>query len=271
MGRISLTIDFDTVEEYMRASTALSSIFVRPSAEAPAAAAVQPTAASAAIIPTTVIPTPPTADQTDEPAETTSTAEFDSAGIPWDERIHAGTRGVNQDGTWKRRRNTSDVLYASVMAELSAKTAGQQPVTPPAPPVAQVPASPAAGNVDASAVPATPATVVSSPPMAAPPATAPSIPTPPVPAAPAIPPAPVAPVDNGLSDAVIAAAQPTPGMGFQEFMPKLAKAMNDKRFDQAALTGWLGQWGLTDVGQLSADRMKTEQFYQWLKSSNLID
>lgn len=48
----------------------------------------------------------------------------DIHGIPYDARIHSdrggSTGGKNQDGSWKRKRNTPDDLFATVMAELKA-------------------------------------------------------------------------------------------------------------------------------------------------------
>lgn len=82
-------------------------------------------------------------------------ATLDSAGTPWDERIHSSSKGTNKDGTWSRRRNTPDDLYNSVMAELKgahAEAAGghQEAVAEtPAPP-------PPASASDAFAEPAAP-------------------------------------------------------------------------------------------------------------------
>ena len=58
---------------------------------------------------------------------------LDSAGIPWDERIHSSTKGTNKDGTWSRRRNTPDDLFATVMAELKARATTAAPAVPPPP------------------------------------------------------------------------------------------------------------------------------------------
>lgn len=211
----------------------------------------------------------------------TSNAEFDSAGIPWDKRIHSETRNTNKDGTWKRRRNTDDIYYASVMAELSQRTAGQQPSSPPA-----APASPAApvgivdnGPVVIPPVPAAPAPVsaVPAPPMAAPVAAAPAIP--PAPAVPAMPEAPAAPVSAPPFDVAPAvpqaapppAAAPAAGMDYKDFMMKLSAAMQSGRFNQDALKAYLKQWELTDVTQLATNPVQTQAFYDWLKSANLID
>lgn len=201
--------------------------------------------------------------------------EFDKAGIPWDERIHASTKGMNQDGTWKRRRNTADVTYNIVMAELQAKsTAGQVPAAAP-----QVPASPAAapvGIVDQGPV-VIPATApVPTPTMAAPVTTAPAIPSAPaIPAAPVVPAAP-APVAVAAEVTSVAEAAPAAGMAFALLMPKVAQAMAAGRFTPAQLESWVTTpapegWGMANISQFSADPVKTEMFYNWLKSSNLID
>ena len=62
-----------------------------------------------------------------------TTAERDSSGLPYDARIHAETRGVNKDGTWKRRRNVSDDIVDAVTAELRATVGTAAPVATPAP------------------------------------------------------------------------------------------------------------------------------------------
>lgn len=97
----------------------------------------------------------------------------DKAGIPWDERIHSSTKGTNKDGTWSRRRNTSDATFDAVMAELKAANTSRTmeaasaiipppPSSVPAPPTAapaqsQVPAAPAASSSAPGAIdPASP-------------------------------------------------------------------------------------------------------------------
>lgn len=59
--------------------------------------------------------------------------ELDSKGLPWDHRIHAGSKGKNTDGGWKRKKNTPDEVIAAVEAEL--RTLLGVPVGVPAPPV----------------------------------------------------------------------------------------------------------------------------------------
>lgn len=214
-------------------------------------------------------PATATADDDDGPTNTTPPA-FDKDGTPWDKRIHSESKAVNADGTWRKRRNLSDVTYASVMAEITQNTAGQQPAAAPAIPVAQVTASPAsAGIMDQGQVVIPSAPVAPAPVMAAPAAIAAA-----VPAAPAMPAAPVVPAAPAPVVAAAEVTQTAPvagGMPFATFMPKMAQALASGKFDQPTLNGWLGQWQLTDVGQLAADPMKTQQFYDWLKGSNLID
>jgi hypothetical protein len=64
----------------------------------------------------------PTAEQTPVNSEphvvTSSTTQLDSAGVPWDERIHSSSRGTVVNGTWKKRKNLPDEVYEQVMAEL---------------------------------------------------------------------------------------------------------------------------------------------------------
>jgi hypothetical protein len=66
--------------------------------------------------------------------------DVDARGLPWDQRIHAGTKRKNADGTWTARRGLNDpALLARVEAELrqtmgaGAAPAPAVPVPPPAP------------------------------------------------------------------------------------------------------------------------------------------
>lgn len=67
-----------------------------------------------------------------------ASAELDSAGLPWDKRIHASTRAKLQDGTWRKLRGVDEALIATVEAELRA--------------VQAIPVPPAAGVVDPNGV-----------------------------------------------------------------------------------------------------------------------
>lgn len=68
---------------------------------------------------------------------TTASVELDSNGLPYDERIHSGTRGKNQDGSWKKRKGVDQGTVAQVTAELQALMGAKAPTTAPTlPPVA---------------------------------------------------------------------------------------------------------------------------------------
>lgn len=63
---------------------------------------------------------------------------LDSAGLPWDSRVHTRTKSKNEDGTWKTQRNIPSAK------QLTQKKTVEIPV-PPAPPlipVTPVPADP---------------------------------------------------------------------------------------------------------------------------------
>lgn len=99
------------------------------------------------------------------PATTPSTPSVDSAGLPWDERIHSSSRALNADGTWRARRGIGNDEKARVEAELK----GVSPI-PPAP----APADPVAPPPPSSIAPAAP-TPPPAPPVS-PPAAQPEIP-----------------------------------------------------------------------------------------------
>jgi hypothetical protein len=66
--------------------------------------------------------------------------EFDSAGVPYDARIHQKKRSVKKDGTWKLQKGIADSLVAAVMAELAPRISKPTPAAPPAPPADVPPA-----------------------------------------------------------------------------------------------------------------------------------
>lgn len=97
-----------------------------------------------------------TVEQTEAGVTVTTAVELDKNGIPWDERIHAGTKRKNADGTWSMKKGVDKELAAQIIAEYQAApattTVPAAPAkpgvpTPPAPPAAPakpgVPAAPA--------------------------------------------------------------------------------------------------------------------------------
>lgn len=88
-----------------------------------------------------VVPAPPAPN---------TAVELDVNGLPWDARIHAGTKRKNADGSWTAKRGVDDATVASVTAELrGVPTVAVNPtpiVTPPTPTVAPVVAAPPAAS-----------------------------------------------------------------------------------------------------------------------------
>lgn len=94
-------------------------------------------------------PAPATVPSASNSSASTLTASgaVDSAGLPWDERIHASTKTTVADGTWRKKKGVSPELIAAVEAELLGKPAAATsgPMVPPAPTVpASVPVPPVA-------------------------------------------------------------------------------------------------------------------------------
>lgn len=74
--------------------------------------------------------------------------------MPWDERIHAGTKVKTADGTWRMKRNVDPALVTTVTAELRALMnvpAGGAPAVAEPWPFAVPGAAPAVPNVPAPA------------------------------------------------------------------------------------------------------------------------
>ena len=60
-------------------------------------------------------------------------SEVDTAGIPWDGRIHASTKNKTQQGVWKRKRGVDPALVETVTAKLAQPAPA--PVAQPTPAV----------------------------------------------------------------------------------------------------------------------------------------
>lgn len=111
------------------------------SATPPPAPSVPAAPAPAAELAQAAIPLPPAA-----------TVEVDSNGIPWDERIHSGSRKKTQKGEWAKRRGVQETLIKKVEAELRGKT----PAPAPAASAAPVPSAPTAPVAAAAPLPPPP-------------------------------------------------------------------------------------------------------------------
>lgn len=94
-----------------------------------------------------------------ETGATVTTVELDKNGIPWDERIHAGTKRKNADGTWSLKKGVDKELAAQIIAEyqVAAPTTTTVPAAPAAPAKPGVPpAPPAAPSKPSAPVPPAP-------------------------------------------------------------------------------------------------------------------
>lgn len=262
MSKFSMTFSADTLDELY---ASVASFVDRPVLVSAGPATVETVLLDAS----SPVSAPIAASADDEAGGTVNAGDFDAAGTPWDARIHASTKTTKADGTWTRRKNVSDVIYAATMAELSQRTAG---TVPTAAPVVTAPASPVAavGIVDNGQI-AIPSPVVVPPPtMAAPTAVIPTVPVMPAATVPAMPETPAAPVVTPAVEAAVVVPA-TEGMPFQVFMPKVSAAMQSGKFNQETLNSWLAQWQLSSIMQFQADPVKAEQFYQWLKTAGMVD
>lgn len=119
----------------------------------------------------TVAPPPPvnTAPTTTTPGVASSVApassaavnsgvDLDAKGLPWDNRIHAESKGKIADGTWRKKRNLDPTLLASVETELRQLMGapGVAPLAPSTAPIAPTPplapAAPVTANLPTASV-----------------------------------------------------------------------------------------------------------------------
>ena len=93
-----------------------------------------------------------------EAGVTVTTVELDKNGIPWDERIHAGTKRKNADGTWSLKKGVDKELAAQIIAEyqVAAPTTTTVPAAPAAPAKPGVPPAPSAAPAKPGVPPAPP-------------------------------------------------------------------------------------------------------------------
>lgn len=160
--------------------------------------------------------------------------DVDSQGIPWDQRIHAGSRAKLTDGTWRQRRNLDPEVLQAVMAELRA-TMGieRRAPQPPAPPVAAAvfapvpPVPPVPANVEVPPVPFAGSAVPPAPPTSG----TPSVP---------------------VSDGAALAASPSSAPKFPQLMQKITAAFTQKKLTQADIQSAVTKVGLTSLPMLAS-------------------
>jgi len=205
----TLTLTFETGDEL---ANFVAGHFGSGQSQAPVATPVP--APAAPMVPTmpTAAPAPENEDD-DQGAPAADATGVDADGLPWDERIHAPSKGQNKDGTWRKKKKLEDAFVAGVEAELRAGTtapaapsAPAMPAAPTPPPMPQVDQQPAPAAPGAPAMPAAP----TPPPM-------PQVDQQPAPAAPIAQPAPEP-----------ASAPAAEGIDFHTFMQQLSAQMQKR-------------------------------------------
>lgn len=154
--------------------------------------------------------------------------QTDSAGMPWDSRIHAATRATVADGTWRSRRGVEPELTKEVEAEL--KHVMGLPVVPAAPSYSDVLEAAFCSAPEAPAAPFAPSVGAPAPPPSFTPPTL------------AIVPAGVAPTASHSE------SNPT----FPIFMRAVTKAFAAKELDQARLQAAVQVVGLPSLPMLAS-------------------
>lgn len=202
------------------AAPSQSAPVVPPVSSTPPPVPPAPAALPALVVPAPAVPAAPSTLAVGAPT-------FDSNGLPWDIRIHTGTRGVNKDGSWKARKNLDPNEKVRVEAELRgalAVNAALAPVAAPLPPaVPPAPLSPA----QVAAIESGQTVAVSQAQMAQ------------------------------LVQAAVAPAAGLTGTGhpiptaFPELMELAAQAMGAQRLTTARITEVLAPFGLVSLAQLS--------------------
>lgn len=92
-------------------------------------------------------------DHSEEERQSVPSGEVDVNGMPWDKRIHASSKSINKDGSWRYQRGVDKETIVKIEAQLRASkpTQPQAVFTPPS-----IPMNGSAGNVVPFVPPPTP-------------------------------------------------------------------------------------------------------------------
>lgn len=189
----------------------------------------------------------PMSDADDDDDGTPSDAATDNTGLPWDERIHSGSKALTAKGVWKKRKGVSDDVVRSVEAELRAPSASALPQ-----PVA----------IPTMGMPAAAAPQPMAQPMGMPVAAQPQPMAQPMPAA-----AQPMPAVPQVAEPVAAPAGPT----FPEFMQTLGTQMQGETpvISQANVAWVAEQIGVGTIGDLGAQPEKIQQAVDLFRQYNM--
>lgn len=123
-----------------------------PGSTQPVAAAA-PESTSPPAVPAVPTSVPAVPASTSAAAPAAGQSDLDSAGCPWDARIHTSNKATIGDGTWRKKPGVDPALFESVKAELMGKpsadtatvpdTSTPSPTSDPASAVPEVPSAPA--------------------------------------------------------------------------------------------------------------------------------
>lgn len=221
---------------------------------------------SAPIVPPPPVPSaPPAAAPSANALPVIPAGDVDKHGLPWDDRIHSGTRVKNADGSWRQRRGVDADLVKTVENELRALmaiptrpgvtlgSAGPLEVTTDAPTTSAIapPVTHGASTAAGISPPPPPITVAaSSPSVVAEPG---NVPPPPVPAPPTSAPA-TAPIPTPPVPPAPTAAEPTVPLTFATMLRKVTDALAQNKIKETDVHAALEKIGLlpTQIGLLSA-------------------
>lgn len=115
-------------------------------------------------------PAPPNGEQTAGAPTLVNGVEVDRHGLPWDGRIHAGTKSKIKDGSWTAKRGRDETTVHAIEQELRALMAIPSPgtIVAPPPPAALAPVHVSPPPVVAPGQPAAPVVTPPPPPVAVP-------------------------------------------------------------------------------------------------------
>lgn len=128
----SIVTELKSIHQYLKTSNNVQPASAPPPPPATAAFAV-PLPPAVPAVPAVPASAPAPA-QAAPPAPVAAGIELDADGLPWDQRIHAGTKAKLNNGKWRLKRGVDADLLKKVEAELRSTQAAPTLPGPPMPP-----------------------------------------------------------------------------------------------------------------------------------------
>lgn len=181
---------------------------------------------------------------------------LDKSGLPWDERIHAGTKTMTEKGMWKKKKGVQEPEILRVETELRANMAtaimGQMQAQPLMQPVPQFPNMPFSPSIAA-------------------PVQQPAIENP---FAAFNQPMPTVQQSTPATDPRVIQPQPFPIMqpvhDFQTLMVTVTNLFNTQAIDPQYMMNLNGRLGVAAITDIAADPARVEQAFQFLQQDGKI-